>query len=133
MAKKRNQVSDDATIKIHKIHAVADVLAKLVSDIIKWGSIVYIIYLLAPVALAMAGKETSANFSLSLIANEHFVAMLAIMFGTGGIIYGRRQAKLRRDVIERLHPYQLEYEREKDPGRSSSKLTSRGDTQEEDA
>jgi hypothetical protein len=132
MAKKRNPVSDAATIQIHKIHAGADAIVKLLSEAMKWGSLVYIFYLLVPVAMAMAGKETSANFSLSLIANEHFVALLGILFGTGGIIYGRRQSKLRRDTIERFHPFQLKYELEKDPGRSSSKLTPRGDTQEED-
>lgn len=54
------------------------------------------------------------------------------LFGVSGVTYGRRQGKLRRDDIERLHPYLEREQKRKDPKRSSSSLTQRGDTHPKD-
>ena len=43
------------------------------------------------------------------------------------------ESKSRRDIIERFHPYQDAWERDKDENRTTSKLTKRGDTRPEDA
>ena len=132
MAKNKDRMSDGATVQIHRIHAISDLIGKTLSNLIKFGFIGWVAFLYAPVFMAMAGQDTKADFSLSLMANEHFVILLGVVFGAGGIVYGRRQAKLRRDVIERLHPYQLEHEKAQDPDRSSSLLSVRGDTAKED-
>jgi hypothetical protein len=132
MAKNKDRISDGATVQIHRIHAISDLVGKVLSNLIQFGIMGWIAFLYAPVFEVMAGKNTTADFSLSLMANEHFVALLGLVFGAGGIVYGKRQSKLRRDVIERLHPYQLEHEKALDPERSSSLLSVRGDTAKED-
>ena len=48
------------------------------------------------------------------------------------LIYGVLQRKLRRDAIQRLHGRVEALEKERDPSRTSSTLTSRGDTRRED-
>lgn len=57
---------------------------------------------------------------------------LTLIFGFAGIAYGRNEARLRRQVIERFHRYQLAEEKALDARRSSSRLTARGETRPED-
>jgi hypothetical protein len=63
-------------------------------------------------------------------------ALIALMIGglttLGSLLYARSNARLRKSTIERLAHYQREYEKLADPGRSSSKLTRRGETNPED-
>ena len=132
MAKDKEPISSEDSVRIHKIHAIADAVVKLGSEAFKWGSLGAIAYFFAPSFEALAGKETTPNFSLELLMNKHFATIMAILFGTGGIVYGRKQAKLRKDTIERLHQYQVKHETEKDLKRTSSQLSPRGDTRKED-
>lgn len=72
-------------------------------------------------------KKPTDTGSLGLV-----VGLFGLIFGVGGIAYGRREASLRRDVIERFHKHQLEQELPHDPTRTSSRLTPSGDTRPED-
>ncbi len=131
----RNNTSEERETNtiIHITYAITDAVSKIFSVGIKWGTLIYFIYAGTDVLKAFAGHETLANISFNWMMNEHLAALLGGIFGTGGIIYGRRQAQLRRDVIERMHPYQVEYETRLDQQRSSSGLTVRGDTRKEDS
>lgn len=60
------------------------------------------------------------------------IDVLCIIFGIAGIMYGIKQSKLRKDTIERLQGSNKALELKVDPGRSSSKLTKRGETREGD-
>jgi hypothetical protein len=66
------------------------------------------------------------------LGSTELTVSLALLFGIAGIGYGRREARLRRQVIERFHPYQLAEERSADARRSSSRLTPTGETRPED-
>lgn len=56
----------------------------------------------------------------------------SLSFGVGGMLFGFYQARLRRDYIQLFAPFQAELERRIDPDRSSSLLTDRGHTRQED-
>lgn len=122
-------------------------LTKVVRDLIKYGAVVWIVYFVYASIDSLSGKTTLANIDLKAkgelsspteVESEDAwrycwpVLPLAGLFGIGGILYGRRQAKLRHDVIEREHQRTLELEAKLDPERTSSELTSRGDTRPED-
>jgi hypothetical protein len=132
MARKRSDAEIQAAVRIHETRANAEVVAKVFTELVKWGSLVGIAYVLAPGFEALAGKQTVAKFSVEWLMNEQTGTAMSILFGVGGIAYGRRQAKLRQEAIERLHKYQLAHEKAIDPKRTSSKLTPRGETRVED-
>lgn len=57
---------------------------------------------------------------------------LSILFGVGGLLYGRAQSKLRKDIVEKYHPEVVRKESYFDSNRTSSDLTARGETRPED-
>ena len=75
-------------------------------------------------------KKTVSGFAGLTLCQ--WSAILGLTFGWAGIIYGRSQSRLRKSVIEKLHPARRWQEIEQDPGRESSELTRRGDTRPED-
>ena len=60
------------------------------------------------------------------------LALAGVVFGFGGITYGRLQSKAKKDAIELYHPRVKKLEEALDPKRSSSELTKRGNTRPED-
>lgn len=80
----------------------------------------------------MAGKETIGNIAISLITNLTMNQWMAYAIGGGGIAYGTSQRSLRKSTVERLQSRNQELELRIDPNRTSSMLTTRGDTRPED-
>jgi hypothetical protein len=95
----------------------------------------------------LAGKVTVANMSakveseslkeaiIELVQKEtgwvtacFMLALLAI----AGLVYGKRQERLREDTVERLADFRRLFEESLDNKRSSSKITPRGLTRPED-
>lgn len=132
MADDKPEISETERVQIHKIHAVSEATTKIISELAKWGVLGFCVYWTGDVLKVYAGQVTFADVTFSWLMSEKLAGTLGLIFGAGGIVYGRQQARLRRDVIERMHPYQVEHEKSKDPDRSSSGLTERGETQLED-
>lgn len=87
----------------------------------------------ADINLAKPSAPNPSSTALTLAENANrIVGTFGLAIGLAGVLYGRRQAKLRRDVVERLHHYQELWETMKDPNRTSSNLTKRGETRKED-
>ncbi len=135
-----------------KIAKVCNTLIKYVA----YAVIVYFVTRSVDVvARAWAGKTTLANVNVNVTGSVNastavgkepgsgqgdplvpflpclpdlWIAAGAIVLAAGTISYGKRQARLRKDTVEEMHKYQLEYERSLDPNRTSSNLTKRGDT-----
>lgn len=89
----------------------------------------------------LAGHITVANIKLLARASfagddatcpGWYLILASVMLGLGGIWFGRRERKLRKDTVEKLHQYQKLWEERIDPKRTSSLLTPRGDTRPED-
>lgn len=119
-------------IEIRKIEARHSIASTFISNGFKWSSLFGIAYWVYRSIEVLAGKMTLTDISFALLANSKFTCALGGILGIGGVIYGRRQANLRKSTVERLHPFQEAYERNLDPKRTSSSLTSRGDTRTED-
>lgn len=76
----------------------------------------------------LAGDRTVADIGIRVLGDIRISAILPMAVGFGGILYGYRQRSLRKSAIERLASRNRNLERRTDPGRTSSGLTSRGDT-----
>jgi len=133
-------------------HGVATSITKVVTSIIQWGVIAFIAYEIKETAVAWAGKTTRADINVSGTASASFemavdrmcgtlrdvqeaslfVTILAMLLAVSAVVYGRRQAQLRRSVIQRLSPFEQAYEKGIDPRRTSSKIQTTGETRPED-
>jgi len=136
MVLKKYKSQRDADIAIHKI----DARVRIVQAVIPWigGSIIagFCAYSIQ----TLAGKLTTANISLMAEAGitgkescpAWYVVAVFALIALLSVIFAFKQRKLRKDTIERLHPYQTFWEQQYDPLRASSLLTARGDTRKED-
>lgn len=144
--KKRGKEECEAELAFVKANGVATNITKIIRDAFKWGSLAWIFYVVYLSIEKLAGKRTLADITvnggvslnipdtgLGLLFDPKTMAVLGLLFGFGGILYGRNQARLRRSTIERLHPDQQAREKAIDSARTSSRLTSTGDTRPEDA
>jgi len=103
----------------------------------KWGAFVLIAYAFRDSIVTLAGKETWASFSFQGIASyvgretsiAQWVEYLVVL---GLLIWGALERRLRKNVIQRVQGRIHELEKQIDPGRSSSRLTPRGETREVD-
>jgi hypothetical protein len=80
----------------------------------------------------LAAHNTQASFSLALLADIRPSEIVSYFFGIAGWIFGLNAQRLRRNVTERLAGRIAELERDKDPHRTSSGLTTRGRTSPRD-
>lgn len=134
-AKKTTARNNEAQIALGNTQIIAGAIERVLVQAIKWGAIVACFYVAGAAIEDLAGKVTRADLSamLSWPSGPHWAIVgLALVFGFGGALYGWRQERLRRDTIERLHWYQKAYEESIDSERSSSRLTTRGETRQED-
>lgn len=102
-------------------------LTKVLVALIQFGTIGLIFYFLRDMVHDLAGKETTANINVSI-----FDKALSALFGGGGVLYGYKQKKLRKETTEHLQNRIIQLESAIDPNRSSSGLTSVGNTNPED-
>lgn len=105
----------------------------VLNNLIKWGGLFGISFCAYLSVTALAGTTTAADIGIKFLADVRVSEAVAWIFGGSGVAYGLRQRKLRRDTVERIQPRVEGLEKQIDPGRSSSKLTKRGETPPEDA
>lgn len=125
--KKKTRSELEAENRLLKQHGLSTNLSKIIIEIIRYGAIVACFYFLQQMVHDLAGKQTAAKINVDIMTE-----VFAVAFGIGGIAYGRRQRKLRRDKTEYLQNRIQSLEKLVDPKRSSSRLTPRGETRPED-
>lgn len=132
--KKRNHAPESEEVQIRKIELKWGFFGKIVENVFKWGTAAFGIWCTKEAWIAAAGTTTVADLTaaIKLETVSSWTSPLLLIFGVGGIFYGRLQARLRQDAIQRLHPYQEKHEQSVDQNRTSSRLTNRGETHPED-
>jgi hypothetical protein len=111
---------------------IVEIVGMVVHRAIPWAGLVLIAYLQYLSIKSLAGRLTFAAIAVKFITDFHLTEGVAYTFGIGGVGYGLRQRKLRKDGLERMGTRTKELESKIDPGRSSSRLTSKGETHPED-
>jgi len=111
---------------------LADQVGGIAKALIKYGAAVAIFYYLYGAVRALAGQHTYADIGVKFLAQMSISESVSYAAGAGGVLYGIRERKLRRDKTEYLAGRNRALEKKLDPGRTSSRLTSRGTTRRED-
>lgn len=142
MAKKRSRAELEVDNERLRISRLADIIVPIINNTIKWGALIALFYFSHLSIADIAGKDTNTDikinvlqnlFNLNFFSQSHIVvALVAIIIILCGIIYGQRQRNLRMTTIERLQARINTLEKNADPNRSSSMLTTKGDTRPED-
>jgi alkylhydroperoxidase/carboxymuconolactone decarboxylase family protein YurZ len=91
-----------------------------------------IAYFVYAALAALAGKSTSAKIVMDIVANLGLPNALGCTAGAGGVAYGLRQKRLRKQNTAHLHPRIKELETLLDQNRTTSGLTATGDTHPQD-
>jgi len=107
-------------------------VTSFLSALVRWTGVVLIARYGYLTVNALAGQRTVADIGISMLADVRISEALAWLLAGGGIVYGRQQRNLRKSSIERLHERNKSLEKVIDPARTSSNLTTRGDTRPED-
>jgi hypothetical protein len=129
---------DKSVIDLHKF----DTRYQLWKQLVEAGKWVFLAYIFYKVIDSLAGKITLANINFKAVINpeececytQYYLAIIffALLVSWFAIAYGRREAKLRKDTVEKLAIQVQTYQSILDPNRTSSLLTSRGETSERD-
>lgn len=132
MAEKKTKAQLEAELAYLKKLRFSEGFIQISLSLIKFAALVIIARYGYLSIEALAGYETKADLALNVLGQLNFSITLAWAAAIGGLMYGFRQKKLRRDTIERLQDRIKKYESMEDPNRSSSHLTKRGETRKED-
>ena len=77
---------------------------------------------------ALSGKQTDAEFILGILGGKSVSNAFGAVAGTGGLIWGHRERRMRKKVIEEKHQRIAELELLIHPDRTSAALSLGGDT-----
>lgn len=138
MAKESKKSVEESRISLQKFELVYSAFIKTI-DALKWLGIAYFV---SKAIHDLAGKFTSASFDLSAIIQKgestgsptylYLIVLLALVIAAISVWYGRREANLRKSTVQKLTKQIQTLELKIDPTRTSSLLTTRGDTAEKD-
>jgi len=128
LARQKNAAELRAENKLLRRTNTAMAVASVFNTFIRWGVMGFLGWCVYLSLAALAGKVTAASVVVQFLGNVTISKALAYALGGGGIIYGTYERGLRRRTIAHLNSRIKKLEAAKDPDRSSSKLTKRGET-----
>ncbi len=132
MTKEKSRAELQAELRVLRRYRVGDSVASVLRELVRWGAVSFCAYMGFRCVAVLAGKITMAEIGVRVLGSLRVSEAVAWIFGAGGVGYGLRQRRLRRQTIERLSTRIQELERGIDPKRTSSHLTPRGETSPED-
>jgi hypothetical protein len=127
-AKRRSKAVLEAENRYLRKRSLVDATASVINNLIRWGGLVVLGYFAVRITEELSGGVTTANLGLTLVTDVRISTVAAWALAFASVTYGWGQRRLRRDTVERLAGRIRELERAYDPRRTSSRLTSRGDT-----
>ena len=130
MSKTKNHV--DTELEIRRIETRTDMLISVSSHLFRFLTVAVLAYFGYRSIDSLAGEITDTNFIVGLFSDKYFANVVCILAAVFGILYGRKQSKLRKDVVEKYHKYMKNEEEAVDPNRSSSHMDARGENRLED-
>jgi len=135
---KKNNDIEQSRLSLYKFDAIYETIKQAI-DAVKWMFIAYYVY---KSIQALAGKITFADLNVDATINQDAagvplsymlcIVIFALLVAVLGILYGRRESKLRKDTVERLTSQITTLQKMIDGNRTSSMLTTRGETSEQD-
>ena len=128
----RSREQLEAELRVLRNRRLSDGWASVATNVVRWGGLVGIAYFTSEAVKSLAGQQTAAAFVL--LWPTEFKVHVAIPWVTAvaATAYGLLQRHLKNGTVKELHAYIKSLERRLDPNRSSSGLTSTGETRPED-
>ena len=123
-----DEMKSKVAVKIYQL----DSGVRLAAHAIKWLGIVLISYFVFRTVDALAGQTTVANFDIDMFRNLSPGQIVAAIWAGAATVFGLAERNLRRRTIERLQARITDLEGQIDAKRTSSQLTTRGETRPED-
>ena len=130
MAKKKPRSYEEllAEVRFLRANQKGDAWARVAEVFIKWAGAVGIALCVRYGVGDLAGKTTVSELLLRFVGNLEISKSFAYLFGSGGILLWLRERGIRKKSTERMQSRSVKLEQQLDPGRSSSQLTPRGET-----
>lgn len=132
MPREKSKAQLQAENKALKSYHISTSIVSVINNLIRWGGLVGLGYELVQVVRAVAGKETTANILVKILANVTITQGVLTTVAAGSTVLYLKERSARRKAVQRLHPRIKELEEQIDPKRSSSTLTEMGDTNPSD-
>jgi hypothetical protein len=132
MANKKTKAQLETENKLLRRSRTSESVTSVLNNLIRWGGAIAIARYGYLSIASLAGESTMADIGVNVLADFRISQALAWVLAGGTTMYGLSQKKLRRDTVERLQSRIQAYELEQDPGRTTSRLTPRGETRPED-
>lgn len=111
---------------------VVEGLIAVAHSVVRWGGAIVIMRYGYLSIVVLAGEHTFADIGVNVLADVRISQALAWLLAGSGVTYGLSERKLRKDTVERIQGRNQALELRLNPIRTSSQLTPRGDTREED-
>ena len=124
------QISDP-TASLVKFEARVNAATTLLREVVRWTGIGYCVYRASLVLMEWSGSTTVADVAVGVKATgwSGATVLIAVVFGVGGIVYGRAEARHRRRAVARL---ERRLERHEARIRSPGGIAPPGDTSPEE-
>ena len=112
----------------------AKVVTRVGRPAVSWAGLGFCVYWGAQALIEWSGQATVADLRLALSGSgwRDVVVLIAVLFGAGGLAYGRQRARLMRETVRHFEGLKKAHETAIDPQRSSSGLTRSGETPDEE-
>jgi hypothetical protein len=111
---------------------IAQAVASVFINLIRWAAVSFVAWCVYSSIKVLSGQQTEANIAISFLGNVKISEALAYALTGGSIIYAYRERRLRQKTVERVQTRVQRLESERDPRRTSSRLTPRGETHPRD-
>jgi hypothetical protein len=111
---------------------IAQSIASIIGDVSRYGAICFVAWCVYASIDALAGQQTNADVFISFLADVKVSEALAYIFGASGLVLAYRERRLRQRTVEHVQGRNQTREKAIDPGRTSSQLTPKGETNPRD-
>ena len=120
--------------RLYRHEVWAKVVTRVGRAAVSWAGLGFCVYWGAQTLIEWAGQATVADLRLALSGSgwRDVVVLISVLFGAGGLAYGRQRERLRRETVRRFEGLKKARETALDPQRSSSGLTQSGETPDEE-
>ena len=122
----------DPELKINRLQAIVYISVHISSHLFKFLTVAVLAYFGYMSIDTLSGEITDANFIVGLFSDEHFVEIICLLAGIAGVFYGHRQARLRKEVVEKYHEYMQNKEEVIELNGSSSQRDAGADNRSEE-
>lgn len=132
MPPRRSREQLEAELRVLRNRRLSDGWASVANNVVRWGGILGIVYYTAQAVQSLAGQQTAAALILQWPTEYKVHVAIPWITAVAFVAYGLLQRYLKNRTVRELHQYIKELEQRVDPKRSSSGLTSTGETRPED-